>query len=108
MSTTTPRVQVPRTAAKGEIIQIKTLIEHQMETGLRRDSKGEVIPRKIINQFVCRYHDEVVFSVDVNEAVAANPYFEFYLRATTSGRLDFVWKEDGGRVFALRHDLLVG
>jgi sulfur-oxidizing protein SoxZ len=108
MSTPTPRVQVPRTAAKGEIIQIKTLIEHQMETGLRRDSNGEVIPRKIINQFVCRYNDEVVFSVDVNEAVAANPYFEFYLRATTSGRLDFVWKEDGGRVFALRHDLLVG
>ena len=107
MSTPTPRVQVPRSAAKDGVIQIKALIEHQMETGLRRDNNGEVIPRKIIHQFVCRYRDEVVFRVDLNEAVAANPYFEFYLRATTSGRLDFIWSEDGGGVFALKHDLLV-
>ena len=46
MSTPTPRVQVPRSAAKGEIVKIKALIEHQMETGLRRDSSGEVIPRR--------------------------------------------------------------
>ena len=108
MFTPTPRVQVPNAAAKGEIIQIKTLIEHQMETGLRRDSNDALIPRKIINQFVCRYHDEVVFSVDLNEAVAANPYFEFYLRATDEWlrlrvRLGRGWL---ARVFALAHHLL--
>jgi len=108
MSTPTPRVQVPRTAAKGEIIQIKTLIEHQMETGLRRDDQGNVIPRKIINRFVCRYNDVVVFGVDLHEAVAANPYIEFYLRATESGRLEFVWEEDGGGVYSLAHRLMVG
>ncbi len=108
MSTPTPRVQVPRTSAKGEIIQIKTLIEHQMETGLRRDDQGNVIPRKIINRFVCRYNDVVVFGVDLHEAVAANPYIEFYLRATESGRLEFVWEEDGGGVYSLAHHLMVG
>jgi sulfur-oxidizing protein SoxZ len=108
MFTPTPRVQVPNAAAKGEILQIKALISHQMETGLRRDNQGDVIPRKIINKFVCRYNDDVVFGVDLHEAVAANPYIEFYLRATESGRLEFVWEEDGGGVYSLAHHLMVG
>jgi sulfur-oxidizing protein SoxZ len=108
MFTPTPRVQVPDAAAKGEILQIKALISHQMETGLRRDNQGDVIPRKIINKFVCRYNDVVVFSVDLHEAVAANPYIEFYLRATESGRLEFLWEEDGGGVYSLAHHLMVG
>jgi sulfur-oxidizing protein SoxZ len=107
MQTPSPRIQVPHSATMGEVIEIKALIEHKMETGLRRDENGEVIPRKIINQFVCRYHDEVVFSVDLREAIAANPYFEFYLRATASGPIDFIWIEDGGRTFALKHHLVV-
>jgi sulfur-oxidizing protein SoxZ len=108
MFTPTPRVQVPNAAKKGEIFRIKALISHQMETGLRRDDQGNVIPRKIINKFVCRYNDDVVFGVDLHEAVAANPYIEFYLRATESGRLEFVWEEDGGGVYSLAHHLMVG
>ena len=107
MFTSAPRVQVPSAAAKGEVFSVKTLISHQMETGLRRDDQGNVIPRKIINKFVCRYNDEVVFDVDLHEAVAANPYIEFYLRATESGRLEFIWEEDGGGVFSLAHELTV-
>jgi len=108
MFTPTPRVQVPNAATKGEIFQVKTLIGHQMETGLRHDDQGNVIPRKIVNRFVCRYNDVVVFGVDLHEAVAANPYIEFYLRATESGLLDFVWEEDGGGVYSLAHHLTVG
>ena len=108
MFTPTPRVQVPSVAAKGEIFQVKALISHQMETGLRRDNKGDVIPRKIINKFACRYNNVVVFGVDLHEAVAANPYLEFYLRATESGRLEFIWEEDGSHTYALTHQLTVG
>jgi sulfur-oxidizing protein SoxZ len=108
MFTPTPRVQVPSTAAKSELFQVKALISHQMETGLRRDASGEVIPRKIINRFACRYNDVVAFSVDLHEAMAANPYLEFYLRATESGRLEFTWEEDGGQIYSLTHQLMVG
>jgi sulfur-oxidizing protein SoxZ len=107
MFTPAPRVQVPSVAAKGEVFSVKTLISHQMETGLRRDDQGNVIPRKIITKFTCRYKDVMVFSVDFHEAVAANPFVEFYLRATESGRLEFIWEEDGGAVFVLQHDLTV-
>lgn len=107
MSTPIPRVVVPSAAAKGEVFQVKTIISHQMETGLRHDDQGQVIPRKIINRFVCRYSGVVVFSVDLHEAISANPFIEFSLRATESGRLEFIWEEDGGGVYQLEHQLAV-
>jgi sulfur-oxidizing protein SoxZ len=107
MDTPAPRVRVPSTVAKGEIFEIKALITHPMETGLRRDSTGKVIPRKIINAFSCRYNGELVFSVDLHEAVAANPYLEFYARAQDSGTLEFTWNEDGGAVYSARQSLTV-
>src|SRR5678815_3749014 len=107
MVSPTPRVEVASSAAKDEIIQVRTLISHQMETGLRHDAEGKTIPRKIINSFSCRYNGAPVFSADLHEAVAANPYLEFHLRATESGRLEFLWVEDGGAVYALDSQLTV-
>ena len=107
MFTPAPRVQVPSAAASGEVFPVKTLISHPMETGLRRDDQGNAIPRKIVNKFICRHNDVVVFSVDLHEAMAANPFIEFYLRATASGRLEFVWEEDGGGIYVLEHRLTV-
>ncbi len=102
-----PRVMVPSAAAKGEVIPVKTIIQHEMETGLRTDGEGEVIPRKIVNKFICRYGGVEVFSVDLHEAVSANPFFEFSLLATESGRMEFIWEEDGGAVYSLSHDMVV-
>jgi sulfur-oxidizing protein SoxZ len=107
MITPATRVQVPKVAAKGDVFLVKALITHQMETGLRRDVDGNVIPRKIISKFTCRYNDNAVFSVDLHEAVAANPYLEFHLRATESGRLEFSWHEDGGAAYTLGQQLTV-
>ena len=107
MTTPQPRIMVPDTAKTGEIFPVKTIISHEMETGLRLDESGAVIPRKIINKLVCRYSGTVVFSVDLHEAVAANPFIEFFLTATESGRLEFIWEEDGGAVYSLSHDLVV-
>ena len=107
MTTPTPRVLIPNGATKGEVFQVRTIISHQMETGLRHDAQGREIPRKIINRFVCRYGGAEVFSVDLHEAVSANPFIEFYLRATESGPLEFVWEEDGGSSYRLEHQLAV-
>ena len=107
MTAPIPRVLIPSAVAKGEVFRVKTIISHQMETGLRHDAQGQVIPRKIINRFVCRYAGVVVFSVDLHEAMSANPFIEFYLRATQSDRLEFIWEEDGGGVYKLEHQLAV-
>jgi len=107
VTTPIPRVMVPGSATKNEVFTVKAIIQHQMETGLRTDSTGKTIPRKIINQFVCRYGGVEVFRTDLHEAVSANPFLEFQLLATGNGLLEFSWREDGGATYSLYHDIVV-
>jgi sulfur-oxidizing protein SoxZ len=102
-----PRVNVPSTAVRDEIFRVRSLITHPMDTGLRKDEQGKIIPRKIINTFTCRYNGEMVFKTELYEAVAANPYIEFYVRARDSGTLEYIWEEDGGAIFTLQSTLTV-
>jgi len=107
MADVQPRVQAPGIVAKDEVFQIRTIISHPMETGLRHDPAGHLIPRKLINKFVCRYNGAIVFEADMHEGMAADPYLAFNLRATESGVLQFAWEEDGGAVFTLEKPLTV-
>jgi len=89
-------IHVPASARRGEVIQIKTLISHVMETGYRRTSLGVVIPRDILRRFVCTYNGEEVFRAELHAAIAANPYFAFNTVATESGTIVFTWSGDNG------------
>src|SRR4029077_766710 len=93
-----PRIKLPKEAKKGEVIEIKTLIAHVMETGLRTDQDGKIIPRKIINKFTCEFNGKPVFSVDIERAVAANPYMQFPARVEESGTFNFTWPHGDGTV----------
>ncbi len=104
---TQPRVRVPSTARAGEVIEIKTLISHPMETGYRRDVRGQLVPRHIIHTFLCTYNGEEVFRADWHPAVAANPYLAFYTVATVSGRLQFAWMDDDGSVYTAEAEITV-
>jgi sulfur-oxidizing protein SoxZ len=92
----TARIVVPREVKKGSTFEIKTLITHEMETGHRRDSAGNPIPRNIINRFVATYDGEEIFSADLFPGVAANPYLAFSTVATASGEISFSWAGDDG------------
>jgi sulfur-oxidizing protein SoxZ len=89
-------VNLPAQARRGEIIEIKTLAAHPMETGFRRTQLGELIPRDIIRRFVCTYNGAEVFRVDLHPAVAANPLIAFTTVATESGTIEFQWVGDNG------------
>jgi sulfur-oxidizing protein SoxZ len=89
-------ISVPTKAGRGEIIAIKALISHHMETGFRHSTTGELIPREIITSFVCRYNGEEIFRADLFPATAANPFISFYTRATESGTIVFEWTGDNG------------
>ena len=87
-------INVPKTAKRGDIIEIKTLVSHVMETGFRRNSAGVAYPRNIITRFVCTYNGEQVFGADLFPAIAANPFITFYTIATESGTIAFQWTGD--------------
>jgi sulfur-oxidizing protein SoxZ len=89
-------VHVSPTAKRGDIIEIKTLISHVMETGYRIGVTGQPIPRDIIDDFVCTYNGEQVFRATLYPAIAANPYISFFTVATESGTLTFSWTDQHG------------
>lgn len=104
-----PRVKVPRTAEKDEVITIKTLISHKMESGQRKDRKtGEKIPRKIINKFTATFNGTKVFSVDIEPAVSANPFLQFTARVPESGEFEFTWLDDDGKTYSTKKSIKVG
>jgi len=87
-------VTMPATAKKGEIIDIRIIVQHDMETGFRHTELGELIPRNIIREFVCSYNGTEVFRADLHPAMGANPMIMFSTVATESGTLEFNWKGD--------------
>ncbi len=89
-------ISVPRTARKGEIIELKALVTHPMETGYRPTGDGRFHPRDIINRFVVTWNGEEIFSADLFPAIAANPYFSFTCIASESGTIAFRWIDDRG------------
>jgi sulfur-oxidizing protein SoxZ len=89
-------INVPKTAKRGDVIEIKTLISHIMETGFRHDSVGKKVPRNIIAYFTCTYNGEEIFRADLFPAIAANPFITFFTVATESGTIAFEWEGDNG------------
>jgi sulfur-oxidizing protein SoxZ len=93
------RVKVPKSVKKGQVFEVKSLISHKMETGLRKNKKtGKKIPRNIINKFTVNYGGKEVFGADWHPAVSANPYTSFFVKAGASGPLVLKWTDDGGKV----------
>jgi sulfur-oxidizing protein SoxZ len=92
-----PRIKLDKKdVKKGDLVEVKALVSHTMETGQRRDSAGNTIPRKIINRFTCTVNGKEVFSADFEPAVAANPYIQFKFKATESGPVVLTWTDDDG------------
>ena len=89
-------VSMPKSARRGEVIEIRTLASHAMETGFRRTQLGELVPRDIITAFVCTYNGVEIFRADLHPAVAANPLISFTTVAIESGTLEFKWLGDNG------------
>jgi sulfur-oxidizing protein SoxZ len=94
-----PRVKVPKSAKAGEVIVLKTLISHDMESGQRKDSKGAVIPRSIINRFTCEFNGKSVIDITLEPAISTNPYFEFEAMVPEAGEFKFTWYDDDGSVY---------
>lgn len=101
------RIVMPASAKKGEVIEIRTIVQHPMETGYRRDHRGVVIPRDIIKRYTVTYAGNEVFTADATQGVAANPYFAFSVRATETSDIVFTWTDEAGKSTTERRKLTV-
>lgn len=107
MAKSKPRVKAPKEASKDEVVTVKTLISHKMESGQRKDKEGNLIPRQIINHFTAKFNGETVFEVDIEPAISANPYLQFNMRAEEPGEFEFIWTDDDGSVYTKKQKLAV-
>jgi len=104
-----PRVKVPKKASPGDVITIKTLISHKMESGRRKDKKtGEFIPRKIINAFKAQFNGTTVFEAALEPSISANPYIQFNVKVSESGEFHFAWHDDDGSLYETKKSISVG
>jgi sulfur-oxidizing protein SoxZ len=101
------RISMPSQAKRGEVIEIRTIVSHRMETGFRRTERGATVARDIIQLFVCTYNGVEVFRAELHPAIAANPYIAFSTLATESGTLEFRWSGDNGFALAEKATLQV-
>jgi sulfur-oxidizing protein SoxZ len=101
------RVQVPRQAKRGEVIEIRVAIQHPMETGFRFDDGGRSIPKNVIHDLVARYNGVEIFRARMGSGIAANPYLQFYTVAEASGEIEFSWVDDNGQRGAERAAITV-
>ena len=97
-----PRVSLPERAAAGEPVEVRTLISHPMETGLREGADGETLPRHIIERFSVTLNGEAAFTADLHQSVSANPYLRFHLSPTEDAEVVFEWQDDSGE--SARHE----
>ena len=103
----TARIQMPKQATRGQVVEIRIAIQHPMETGFRRDDGGREIPKNVINKLVCRYNGVEVFRAEMGSGVAANPYLDFFVVADASGELIFDWVDDNGMTGSERAPIVV-
>jgi len=101
------RVQIPRQAKRGEVIEIRIAIQHPMETGFRYDLMGKPIPKNVINNLSVRYNGAEVFRAEMSSGIAANPYLQFWAVAEASGEFVFEWMDDAGQRGAERAAITV-
>lgn len=97
------RMNVPETAQPGEVVEVKVLISHPMETGFRTGMDGRMVPRNIIRELRCVYDGNEVFRAALHPAVSANPFFAFHLRAGASGDVTLFWVDEAGEHSESRH-----
>ena len=100
-------VSMPKTAKKGEIVPIRVIVQHDMESGFRHTERGVQVPRDIIRDFICTYDGVDVFRAELHPAVGANPTFSFFTVATQSGTLEFKWTGDHGYTSSVSSQLVV-
>ena len=109
MTDVKPRLKLDKKQAKaGELIEVKALVSHVMESGQRKDNAGNTIPRKILNKFICTVAGKQVFSADFEPAISANPYIQFTFRAQESGAVVLTWIDDDGSTIVGQESITVG
>ena len=101
------RFDMPERVRAGEVFKLRLLVQHPMETGYLLDLNNQRIARNVINDMRCTYAGQEVFRIEPSSGLSANPYVEFFLRATQTGEIVIDWVDDRGERGQVKRTLTV-
>jgi len=90
------RLIVPPLVHAGEEFQVRLLIQHPMETGFRRDVKGDLIEANLLESLSLDFEGQPVFTALSMNALTANPYLAFVVAVKRSGSFNARWRDQRG------------
>ncbi len=90
------RLQWPERIVAGDVVKVRLLVQHPMDTGYLQNLLGQVVPRNIIRVLTCTLGSQEVLRIEPSSGIAANPLFEFFVRATETADMRVAWVDDKG------------
>ena len=86
-----------RATLQGDVLDVRVLVSHPMETGQRKDSSGKVIPLHHIQSITAQLNGKPVFEATTTQAVSRNPVFAFKVKGAKAGdKLAITWEDNKG------------
>jgi sulfur-oxidizing protein SoxZ len=85
-----------RAQSQGDVVNVRALMSHPMETGLRKDSSGNTIPAHYITEVVASVNGKPVLTAEWSGAISTNPYFEFDVKAKAGDKITLKWVDNKG------------
>ena len=86
-----------RAVLNGDKVEVKVLIRHDMETGLRKDPEGKFIPPHFIQTLIAKYEDKTVLDTVMGISVSKDPFLSFKFKGgIKGGKLSVTWIDNLG------------
>jgi sulfur-oxidizing protein SoxZ len=86
-----------RANTQGDVTDIRVLMQHPMETGQRKDEKGQSLPVNFIQTFTVSHNGQLLIDGQLNTSVSKNPLFAFKARGIKPGdKLTVSWADNLG------------
>jgi sulfur-oxidizing protein SoxZ len=86
-----------RATTKDGVTEVKALMAHPMETGLRKDADGQPVPAHYISEVTATWNDKVVMAAKWGPAVSQNPFLQFRFKGGAPGdKVTVSWKDNTG------------
>jgi sulfur-oxidizing protein SoxZ len=89
-------MQWPERISAGDVVKVRLLVQHPMDTGYLQDLLGKMVPRNVIRLLTCKLGSREVLRVEPSSGIAANPLFEFFVLATETTEMHVEWVDDRG------------
>ena len=87
-----------RAQASGGKTTVRVLMNHEMESGHRKDGAGKIVPSWFIQEVTISLNGKVILDADFGPSVSKNPYLQFVIKGGKSGdKLSLSWKDNKGQ-----------